>query len=197
MIILKINQKNLKEAIEPARRLIEKGGVVVCPTDTVYGFLCNAQNNQAVGKVFKIKKRNFKKPIPLFVKDIKMAGRLAKLNETQEKFLKRVWPGKVTAILERKKSRIKLYGVDKKTIGLRIPNHKLVNALLGKLNFPLVGTSANISGKNASIKIEKILRQFSGRKNQPDLILDAGRLSKNKPSKVIDLTTQPFKILRL
>jgi len=196
MIILKVNQGNLEKIIEKAGRLIKKGKIIICPTDTVYGILSDAQNKQAVEKVFEIKKRSFKKPIPLFVKDIKMARRLAKIDKTQEKFLEEVWPGKVTAILERKRLRIKLYGVDKKTIGLRIPKYKLVNALLGKLNRPFAGTSANISGEKASTKIEKILKQFAGRKNQPDLILDAGCLSENKPSTVVDLTTQPFKILR-
>lgn len=196
MIILKVNQKNLKEVIEMAGQIIKKGRVMVYPTDTVYGLLCDAQNKQAVEKVFKIKKRIFRKPIPFFVKDIKMARRLAKINKTQEKFLKEVWPGKVTAILERKKSRIKLYGVDKKTIGLRVSNYKMVNALLGKLNRPLAGTSANISGENASIKIKEVLKQFKNQKYQPDLIISAGNLPKSKPSTVLDLTTLPPKVLR-
>ena len=101
MIILKANKKNLKEVIKTAIQLIKKGEVIICPTDTVYIPAADATNKKAVRKVFLIKKRPLKKPIPIFVKDLKMAKKIAKINKKQEEFLKRVWPGKVTAILER------------------------------------------------------------------------------------------------
>ncbi|MDP2363871.1 MAG: Sua5/YciO/YrdC/YwlC family protein, partial [Ignavibacteria bacterium] len=94
------------------------------------------------------------------------------------------------------KTKIKLYGVTKETIALRIPNYKLVDTLLKKTNLPLTGTSANISGKPASIKIKEILQQFQNQKHQPDLIIDVGNLKLSKPSKVIDLTGFEPKILR-
>ena len=89
----------------------------------------------------------------------------------------------------------RLFG-SKKTIGLRIPNYKLINILLKELNKPLTGTSANISGKPASTKIKEVLKQFENKKHQPDLIIDAGNLPKSLPSTIIDLTKQPPKILR-
>ena len=96
-----------------------------------------------------------------------------------------------------------LYGIDKETIALRIPDYKLVNDLLKKLNKPLIGTSANISGKPASGDIKDILNQFTLRRGsgqekfQPDLIIDVGNLPKSKSSKVMDLTVFPPKILRI
>ena len=84
----------------------------------------------------------------------------------------------------------------KGTIGLRIPNYSWLLHLVEQLKRPLVESSANMSGKTASTKIKDVLRQFQGKTYQPDLVIDAGDLPKAKPSKVIDLTIWPPKILR-
>ncbi|PIR72140.1 MAG: threonylcarbamoyl-AMP synthase [Candidatus Nealsonbacteria bacterium CG10_big_fil_rev_8_21_14_0_10_36_24] len=193
---------DIKEVI----KIIKKGGVVVCPTDTVYGLITDATNKKAVEKIFKIKKRDKKKAIPIFVKDIKTAKNLAFINEKQEKFLRENWPGKITVILKRKvKCGLpEILFSKKKTIGLRIPNYKLIKKLLQKTNKPLTGTSANISRKPPSTKIKEVLKQFSAQggpvsdgKDQPDLIIDVGNLKKSRPSRVIDLTKNKQKILRI
>jgi L-threonylcarbamoyladenylate synthase len=192
---LKVSSENLNRVIKRAVEVIKKGGVVICPTDTVYGLIANAKNEKAVKKVFKIKKRNFGKPIPIFVRDLRTAKKIAVINKNQEKFLRKFWPGKLTAVLK-----VKFEGFPKgilgknKKIGLRIPDYKLLDILLKKLNFPLTGTSANISGKPASTKIKDVLKQFKNQKEKPDLILDAGNLKSSPPSTVIDLVN--FKILR-
>ena len=196
MLRLKINQKNFQKIVKIVEQPIKQGKVVVCPTDTVYGLIADATNKKAVDRLFKIKKRPKTKSIPIFVKDLKMARELAKINKKQEKFLKSVWPGKVTVVLKRKKTKTKLYGVAKKTIALRIPKYELLISLAKQLNRPLTGTSANISGQPASTKIKEILQQFQDQKHQPDLIIDAGNLKPGKPSKVIDLTGSEPKILR-
>jgi len=196
MRILKLSQKNLKEIVEIAAKSIQQGKVLVCPTDTVYGLVCDATNEKAVEKVFKIKRRVAKKPIPIFVKDTKMAKKLAKIDKKQEKFLKSVWPGKVTVVLRTKKKFPKGIGKPKKEIGLRIPNYKFINQLLSIVDCPLTGTSANISGKPPSTKIKEVLEQFKNQKSLPDLVIDVGNLKPSKPSTVIDLTTSPPKILR-
>jgi len=195
------------ETINKIAKEIKKGKVIVCPTDTVYGLITDATNKKAVDRLFKIKKRPKTKPIPIFVKDLKMARELAKINKKQEKFLKSAWPGKVTAVLERtplrpsgfggqRKTRIRLYGVAKETVALRIPKYELLISLARQLNRPLTGTSANISGQLASTKIKEILQQFQNQKHQPDLIIDIGNLKPAKPSTIIDLTGSEPKILR-
>jgi len=207
-----MNQKNFKEVTEIVIELIKEGKVIIFPTDTVYIPVADATNKKAVRKVFQIKQRSQKTPFPIFVKDIKMAKKLARIDKTQEKFLNTVWPGKITAVLKRprtrtpaperssvrgkKKTKTRIYGVAKDTIALRIPDFKPVNFLSEKLKIPLVGTSANISGKPASGNLKKILSQFRNKKYQPDLVIDAGNLPKSKPSTVLDLTILPPKILR-
>lgn len=199
--ILKFPSGKFNFLMEKLVESIKKGEVLILPTDTVYGLIADATNEKAVEKLFKIKKRKLKKPIPIFVKDIKMARDVALIDKEQGKFLKGIWPGKVTVVLKRRKE-LKMYGVDKRTIALRIPRYKLMDVLLKKINRPLTGTSANISGKPASTKIKEVISQFknqpptTGGGGQPDLIIDAGNLPKSRPSRVIDLTEKKPKILR-
>ncbi|MBI2642416.1 MAG: threonylcarbamoyl-AMP synthase [Candidatus Wildermuthbacteria bacterium] len=166
---------------------LKKGKVLVCPTDTVYGLLADAANKKAVQRVFEIKKRGAGKPLPLFIRDMRMAKKLAHISKDQELFLKKVWPGKVTAVLESKISG---------TVGVRIPNHPLVLDLLKIFQKPLTGTSANITGKEPARSVEEIVSQFAKKKYKPDVVIDAGTLRFSKPSKVVDLTGKKKKILR-
>jgi L-threonylcarbamoyladenylate synthase len=200
---MKIKRLKITELV----KIIKQGGVVVFPTDTVYGLLADGTNEKAVKKIFRIKKRPKEKPIPLFVKDIEMAKKFAYINKKQENLLKLFWPGKVTAVLKRPRTRTSsvrgkknkkliIYGVARNTIALRIPNYRLVNVLLKKLDRPLTGTSANISGKPASTKIREVLKQFKNAKEKPDLILNYGNLQFSLPSIVIDLTGKKTRILR-
>lgn len=164
---------------------IKKGEIVIFPTDTVYGILADATNKKAVNSIFKIKKRPKEKPLPLFVSGIEMAKNLAFINKSQEEFLKKVWPGKVTAVLKaRNKNR---------TIGLRQPDYKKIIDILKIIKVPLAQTSANISGNPPSVKISEVIKQFEGERI---LAVDAGNIKKNKPSSVIDLTGEKIKILR-
>jgi len=188
-MIVKINSKNsAKEIIQKAVEIIKKGGVAVFPTDTVYGLLADARNEKAVAKIFKIKRRPKTKPLAIFIKDIKMARKYAFISKKQENFLKKNWPGKLTVILKSKNNLSEGVGAENKTIGIRIPDYKLINLLFEKINFPVAQTSANISGNEATTKIKEVLRQFIGRKTEPDLIINAGDLRQNQPSKIIDLT---------
>lgn len=196
MQTIKINLKKLEKAkLILVINLLKRGGVIIFPTDTIYIPVADATSRKAVKKVFQIKQRSPKNPIPIFVKNIKAAKKIAKINKVQEKFLETIWPGRVTVILKRKIGK-RLYGVDRDTIALRIPDLKPMNFLLEKLDIPLVGTSANISGKPASGNIKEVLRQFKRKEHRPDLVIDAGNLAKSRPSIVLDLTTSPPKIIR-
>lgn len=188
-MIIKISPK----IVNKVSRFLKRGGVVVCPTDTVCGFLADASNKKAVDKIYKIKKRPKSKPLSVFVKDLKMAREIAYINEEQAKILKKFWPGKYTFILKRKLN-IKLFGVKRKTIAIRIPKHPFLNKLLKKINIPLVQTSVNISAQLPLNNIQEIIK-IIGRSGLPILIVDGGNLKKSKPSKIIDLTSKPYQHL--
>jgi L-threonylcarbamoyladenylate synthase len=191
MKILQENKKNINEIATA----LKNGAVLVCPTDTVYGFLADSTNKKSVDKIYKIKKRPKVKDLPIFVGDFKMAKNLAEINEKQSKIIKAKWPGKYTFVLKGKslKSKVKIYGINKNTIALRIPKYKFLNSILKKVDRPLVQTSVNVSGQPSLNKIGDIINQLN---KQDVLIIDGGNLKKSKPSKIIDLTSSSIKIIR-
>jgi len=200
MEIVRISKGNLEKNVEAIAQQIKKGAVLVLPTDTVYGLVAEATNEEGVKKIFWIKKRPKDKVLSIFVKDIKMAKEFAFINKETEQFLKRAWPGRLTAVL-RAKSRAKrlfAFGIvsSEGKIGLRIPRYFLINRLLKELNLPLTGTSANISGRPSLSRIKDVLEQFKDRRHQPEIVVDGGDLPKRKPSVVVDLTVIPPMILR-
>jgi len=203
------------KAINRTVEILNNGGVVIVPTDTVYGFIADATNKKAVEKIYKIKKRPKSKPLSLFVKDIKMAHGLAEVSDKQVKVLKKFWPGAYTFILKRKgnllsnsieldsrskgelsrgnNGEMKLYGLNEDDVALRIPKHAFLQKLLKKINRPLAQTSVNISNEPPINKISDIIKQFGAK---DILIIDGGDLPKGKPSKIIDLTKSNIKTLR-
>lgn len=197
MEVLKISAKKYKKILKRAAGVIKAGKVIVCPTDTVYGLICDARNAKAASKLFLIKQRPQGKAVPIFVRNLSMAKRIGQVSKIHEKFLRKFWPGKMTAVFKKKRrvglARI-LFGKEK-TTGLRIPKHKVINHLLSKFPF-LTGTSANISGKTDSTRIREVVRQFQRRRIQPDLVLNAGNLKISRPSTVVDFSSGAPKILR-
>lgn len=185
-------------AVGMAVEFLQRGQVVVCPTDTVYGFLADATNNKAVQRIFDIKGREKDKPLPVFIKDIEMAKKYALVDEVVEAFLEETWPGKVTVALSNKDNSDLsplIYG-NKKTVGLRIPNHKLIREILERFNKPITGTSANISGQPSTVKINEVFKAFEDRPIRPDLVLNGGDLPQNNPSTIIDFSSDKPKIVR-
>ncbi len=183
--------------IEAAVRVIRRGGSIVYPTDTVYGLGVSILKPYSIERLFKIKKRPETKPAPVMIKDIEMAKQLAYIDQKTEKALNEVWPGQVTVVLEKKPIVPDILTANRKTIGLRIPNHYFTQCLMENLNEPITATSANFSGQpplNSAVELVKIFNRAYPR---PDLILDAGELPPSPPSTVLDLTSPQPKITRV
>lgn len=197
MRIIKLTDSNFIEAVKEALFVLEQGGVVVYPTDTLYGLGANALDELAVNKIFKIKKRPLHKPLPIIVKNILWAKELAFIYSREEKILNSVWPGSVTVILPKRSIISGVLTASQHSVGIRIPNHPFTDKLLGKFGYPLTSTSANISGEQPSNKIGDIINLFESAETKPDLIIDAGDLPVSEPSTILDLTTDEPKILRV
>lgn len=187
MKVISLTQNSFQNAVREAAETIARGGVVLAPTDTVYGLIANISDDKAIQKVYSIKMRDSQKPLPVFVKSIGAAKKIATISQKNNAFLETVWPGKITAVLPRKAGK-KLFGVAPESIALRIPHYHFINSLLETLALPLSATSANISGLTASVKIDEVLGQLSGNDILPDLTVNAGDLEKSLPSTIIDLT---------
>ena len=183
--------------IEQAIKVIKRGGSIVFPTDTVYGLGVSALNPYSIERLFKIKKRPEGKPIPIIVKNIRMAKELAYIDKRIEKALLEVWPGQVTVILEKRSIVPDILTAGRKTVGLRIPNNYFTQYLMEYLDEPITATSANLSNKLPLISSMEVIKIFEKTYPSPDLILDAGELPPSPPSTVLDLTSSQPKITRI
>lgn len=191
------NQDQINKTAEITAEILKNGGVVVYPTDTLYGLGANAFNKNAVTKIQEIKKQDRNKPISVIVKDIKMARRIACIDLKVEKILNRIWPGPVTVVL-RKKDIIPYiltgYG---ETVAVRIPDNKFISELMRKIDFPVTTTSANISGEKNLLKPEEIIKKLGKKNPSPDLFINAGEIKNPIASTIIDLTAPIPKIIRM
>jgi L-threonylcarbamoyladenylate synthase len=190
--------KDYSDALKEAVAVLEWGGIIICPTDTLYGIGCNALNEKAIKKIFEIKERPLAKPLPMIVRNIKWAKGLAYISKRNEKILEKIWPERVTTVLLKKAIVPDILTSNQKTVGIRIPDHPLTDQLLKLFGYPIALTSANISGQESTNDVNEIIKVFSNRlTRQPDLVLDVGILPKSEPSTILDLTTDKPKILRV
>ena len=199
MKIIQIDiNKDYISALREAVLVLKQGGVVIYPTDTIYGIGCNSLDKKAVKRIFEIKDRSFKKPLSVIVRNMIWAKELAYISKKNEVVLNKIWPGRITAILFKRDIMPNLVTSGHKTIGIRIPDYGLTNRLLKFFGYPLISTSANISGQEPTNDINEIIKIFSGRlTKQPDLIIDAGILPKSEPSAIVDLTGDKPKVSRI
>ena len=192
MKVFKINPEKIdKEVIERVAEVLRIGGVIVYPTETLYGLGANALDVQAAYKVFEIKGRDITKPISLAFMDLKHAKKFVYLTPIAEKLAERFLPGPLTIILNSRIVFDEIFGGDK--ISIRIPDHPAAKALLNQTKFPITATSANLTGGKDPAEIKDVLEQLGDR---VDLILDAGKCKYGKPSTVVDATTDEIKIIR-
>ncbi|RLE51588.1 MAG: threonylcarbamoyl-AMP synthase, partial [Candidatus Methanomethylicota archaeon] len=162
--------------------------------DTVYGLGCNPFDEAAIKKIFEVKKRDLGKPIPLLVSDFKVVEKLAYVNEAARKAMEAFWPGALTILVKVRRNVVpKLITAGSDKVGLRIPNCKATIKLIQAIGGVITGTSANISGEDAPSTVDPIIKQLG---EKVDLILDAGKTPISIPSTVVDLSEEPFKIVR-
>ena len=197
-IQLNLNDKNqIKKVSEIAAGVFKKNGVVVYPTDTLYGLGTNALDEDTVLKIYKIKKRDKNKPLSIIAKDIKMVRKIACVDSKVEKILNKIWPGPITIVLRKKDILPHTLTGNGETVAVRISDNEFVSALMDKIDFPIVATSANISGEENLPDPDKIISKFKSGELKPDLFINTGKVKNPKPSTIVDLTTGVPKILRV
>ncbi|MBI2051202.1 threonylcarbamoyl-AMP synthase [Candidatus Roizmanbacteria bacterium] len=197
MKLIKLYQDNLSSVIREASRVLKGGGLVVFPSDTVYGLLVDAKNVKAVEKLIALKGRPAGKAISVFVSDFKMLGEIVRIKKDTLATLDRLLPGPFTMVLTSKHTVSKLLESETGTLGVRIPNYDPVTKLVSSCHRPVTATSANISGRPPHYTIGSFLKEISMKKKKLiDLIVDAGKLPRNKPSTIIDLTLPTITVIR-
>lgn len=180
-----------KEGIAKASEIIKNGGIIVFPTDTVYGIGCNPYDQKAVKKIYKIKSREMSVPMPVLVFSKDVAAKIADFDGDSEKLAEKYWPGPLTLIVKLRDEKLQKSLNVKDKIALRVPDNDCVLKLLKKCNL-LIGTSANISGKEPFTDPSKCYQSL---KNF-DLFLDGGVISGGTASTVAEMVEGNLKIHR-
>lgn len=179
------------EGLATAAKVVAEGGLVCYPTDTVYGLGCDPLNPTAVERAMRVK-GDREKAMPLLVKDLENAERLADFKGRAKRLARTFWPGPLTMVLPAREVLPPIL-VPKGKVGLRSPKFALCLELIGLCSGALVGTSANLTGKSPAVSAEEVVRQMGDR---VDLVLDGGRTPLGVASTVVDLTEPKFTILR-
>ena len=172
--------------VKKASDIIKKQGIVIYPTETVYGIGANIFSEDALKKVFALKKRDASKPISVAVSGIKMMDDLAHIGEKERRFIEKFLPGPVTVLLRKKEKVPDVLTSGSELVGIRYPDHETTIKLIELAGVPITSTSANISGEAPPKKVDEI-------KISADYIIDGGEL-KGEPSTVVDLVNR--KIVR-
>ena len=185
----KINENELKQVIN----VISNGGVVIFPTDTVYGVAANSLDDNAIKKLFEIKGRNDNKPICVLTSTIEKINKVAYVNNEEQKIIDKYMPGALTIILNKKENVSNILTSNLDTIGVRIPNNKIALKILDRIDYPLATTSANISGSQAAVKLEDLIEVFD---SKVDIIIDGGITDLKLSSTIVKIENNEVKVLR-
>ena len=188
MTILKATKTNIMTAAQIVRR----GGLVVYPTETVYGLGCDPLNVQAVKRVLDVK-GDRKKPLPVLAASIVDADKVAFVSPNGKKLAAKFWPGPLTMVFPKKPALpdVVTFGWD--SVGLRIPDNDVALQLISLSGGLLIGSSANRTGEEPARRVQEISGEL---KEMVDVVLDGGPAVQGRPSTVVDLTSEKPRILR-
>lgn len=192
-----LTKQNQNQSVQEAAKVILGGGLVIYPTETMYGAAVDATNPVAVSKLLRFKRRPAGKAISVMVSNLADAEKLVEMSSRTKASLGQLLPGPLTAVCLYKT------GVDDRLIselgslGIRISSYPVAEALVKAVKRPITATSANPAGAARPYSSEQLLKQLSpSQRKEIDLILDAGPLPKREPSTVLDFTTPVQQILR-
>jgi len=193
-MILTINPKNPQvRLIRKVVDVLEQGGVIGYPTDTIYGVGCDLFNPEAIQKIHRLKKIGGGKPLSFICSDLKDISLYAFVSNYAYKIMKRVLPGPYTFILKATKLVPKIAQTKQRTVGIRIPDNKICLALVKELGHPIISTSVNKPDEGLYNDPAEIEDRFG---KQLDLVIDGGVIVADHSS-IIDLTGDVPKVIRV
>lgn len=188
--------EKIRLAVEEAVDFLRQGKIIVYPTDTIYGLGCDALNEEAVGKIYAIKKRESGKPVSVIVDDVDSINKIAFVDRKNKAVAEKLLPGPYTLIFPGPKHIPKIITGGENSIGIRMPDNNVCQEIAGAFPNPIVTTSVNLSGEEALNDPFKIVDYFKDKELVPDLILDCGKIKEAQASIVVDLTRKSPQILR-
>ena len=191
---LDMTQNKDYSKLKEAANIIKNGEIVIFPTETVYGIGTNGLNENAVEKLYNIKKRPKNKPISLLVSDIKMIENITKnITDLEYELINKFFPGPFTIILKRKKVIPDIVTANKDTVGVRMPEGEIARKLVEYAGVPIAAPSANISGKPSGITLEEVQKEFQGK---VDYMINEGKAKLAIASTIVQVIDNIPHILR-
>ena len=187
---MKVNCDN--DGIKKVVEIFKNGGVIVFPTDTVYGIGCDPYNENAVKKIYEIKSRDKIKSLPVLAYSIDIVKQIVMMDKLTEKIVEKYWPGPLTLILKLKDQKLKKSLNLEDKIAIRIPNSECTLKLLKECNL-LVGTSANISGDSSFTDPEKCIKNVK----KFDVFVDGGTITSKGESTIIEIENEKIHVIRV
>jgi L-threonylcarbamoyladenylate synthase len=162
------------------------GGVIVYPTETVYGLGASAQAEEAISRVFRIKKRPFSMPISLAVSSFQMLERVAEIDDDDRDILERILPGPVSVLMRKKSIVPDALTAGSPMVGIRFPDHELAREIIDFCG-PITSTSANVTGSPPPASADEVAPEIT---DAVDLVVDGGRCRYAQPSTLLDLAAR-------
>jgi len=192
MTQLEINRKIIKPAlVKFVASALARGQVAVLPTDTIYGLSCVADNRQAIRRVYRLKRRDFKKPLIILAASLAMVKKYAFVSRRQEEYLKKIYESaRPTTVILRSRNLLppELQG-DFDGLAWRLPKNDFLIKILKIVRRPLVSTSFNLSGQ-PDLTDPRYLSDYFPVRQRPDLVVSSGRCRRRRPSRLIDLRNE-------
>lgn len=183
-----------QEQIDKGIAILKKGGLVAFPTDTVYGLGACYNNYEAVERIYRIKQRLRNVALPLLLAEAAQIKEIAEyVSPAAWLLVGRFLPGALTIVLPKSKSVYDIITGGAKTVAVRIPDHPVPVALIRGVGMPIIGTSANLSGKPSILAAREICSQFG---DKVDLVIDGGRCPGGRESTIVDVTGEVPRVLR-
>lgn len=181
------------EYIKEAGEIIEQGGIVAFPTETVYGLGADALNPEAVKKIFVAKGRPQDNPLIVHVNSKDLTHLVKDVPEVAQKLMDKFWPGPLTIILDKKEIIPDETSAGLSTIGIRMPNAEIALKLIELAGKPIAAPSANISGRPSPTEVQRCIEDLNGK---VDYILGGDRSDIGVESTIVDCTVEPPLVLR-
>lgn len=186
----------IKKIIYPAVETIKNGGIVIFPTETVYGLGADCFNSEAVKKVFITKNRPYYDPLIVHISKKSQMFELVKNVDNKVKLLiKTFWPGPLSIVLKKSSKVPDIVTANKDTVCIRMPSNLVAKIFIDMCGVPIAAPSANIFSRVSATSIEHILKDFS-KKEFVEYIIYDGNSQYGLESTIVDCTMYPFKILR-
>jgi len=192
MLVAINNQNPQMRLIRKAVEILRGGGIVIYPTDTVYGMGCDLFNKKGTERIYEIQRRDRKQPLSFICADLKDISRYARVSDDAYKIMKRLLPGPYTFILEASRAVPKIILPKRQTTGIRVPDNRICQALVAEMGSPVISTSVK-DGEGELLSDPRMIEEIFGKR--VDMIIDGGIIAA-APSSVVSLLQEGVEVIR-